>query len=98
MATPGPWVNGARGQLTGKKVTMSLIVAQLAPQVGRTVVDRTGLTGEYDYTLQLTPDSGQLRQPGVEVFRPHPVLRFLPPCRSNSGCGWNRPRGRLRLS
>jgi len=67
---PGPRVNGVRGQLTGKKVNMALIVAQLAPQVGRTVVDQTGLTGEYDYTLQWTPDSGQLPAPGVEAPPP----------------------------
>ena len=64
---PGPQVNGARGQLTGKKGNMSLFVAQLASRVGRTVVDQTGLKGEYDYTLQWTPDPGRLPAPGLDA-------------------------------
>jgi uncharacterized protein (TIGR03435 family) len=67
---PGPQVNGGRGQLRGIRVNMSLFVAQLRSQVGRTVVDRTGLKGEYDYTLQWTPEPGQLRPPGVEAPSP----------------------------
>ncbi len=34
------------------------------PQLGHTVVDKTGLTGRYDYTLQWTPDNAPPPMPG----------------------------------
>jgi uncharacterized protein (TIGR03435 family) len=48
-----------RGTLTGQGVALAPLVAQLSRQLGRTVVDKTGLTGKYDYTLQWTPEEGQ---------------------------------------
>jgi len=35
-----------------------LLATLLTPSVGRTVIDKTGLTSYYDYTLKWTPDSG----------------------------------------
>ena len=47
------------GQLTATKVTMDGLANQLANNVGRPVVNQTGLTGEYDVELEWTPDPGQ---------------------------------------
>lgn len=38
--------------------TMAILVRMLSQQIGSTVVDKTGLTGNYDYTLTFTPDQG----------------------------------------
>jgi uncharacterized protein (TIGR03435 family) len=48
-----------RGVLIGQGVPLETLVAQLSHQLGRTVVDQTGLTSKYDFTLQWTPDEGQ---------------------------------------
>jgi len=48
-------MNG-RGHLESTGTTTEVLAHVLARQLGRTVVDKTGLTGNYDYTLQWTPD------------------------------------------
>ena len=48
-----------RGQLTGQGLPLSALARLLTDQLGRTVVDKTGLTGNYDFTLQWTPDESQ---------------------------------------
>ena len=48
-----------RGQLTGQALPLSALARLLTDQLGRTVVDKTGLSGNYDYTLQWTPDESQ---------------------------------------
>lgn len=48
-------MNG-RGHLESTGTTMTMLVHVLASQLGRTVEDKTGLTANYDYTLQWTPD------------------------------------------
>jgi len=47
----------AAGQLTGVAVPVFLLVNQLSRQLGRSVIDKTGLAGKYDFTLQWEPDS-----------------------------------------
>ena len=52
------------GNLSGQGVPVSLLVSELSQQpelAGRTVIDRTGLAGKYDFTLQWTP---QRSRPG----------------------------------
>ena len=56
---PGPNIRMGRGQFTFKKVGMQMLATQLSTQTGRVVVDQTGLTGEYDFELNWTPDLGQ---------------------------------------
>jgi uncharacterized protein (TIGR03435 family) len=44
------------GQLTAQGVDLSSVAKQLSQQLGRTVQDKTELSGKYDFTLQWTPD------------------------------------------
>jgi len=51
------WVN--HGEITAQGVSMgNLASLLLTPLVGRPVVDKTGLAGTYDFTLQWTPEEG----------------------------------------
>ncbi len=54
----GIMMNG-RGELTMTGATLERFADILSRQVGRLVVDKTGLKGEYDFTLKWTPDEGQ---------------------------------------
>jgi uncharacterized protein (TIGR03435 family) len=45
-------------KITTQGTTMAYFLAFLSQKVGRTFIDKTGLTGTYDLTLQWTPDDG----------------------------------------
>jgi len=51
---------GGRGQLTGTGATLDLLIHLLSNATGRTVIDRTGLKGAYDFKLEWTPDPGEM--------------------------------------
>ena len=44
------------GELEGQGVPVTFLVQQLAQQLGRNVLDQTGLKGNYDFTLKWAPD------------------------------------------
>jgi uncharacterized protein (TIGR03435 family) len=48
-----------RGELTSQALPMSGLARLLSQQLGRTVIDKTGLTAKYDFTLHWTPDEGE---------------------------------------
>ncbi len=52
------------GQIMGQSVPLDMLVQVLSQQLGRIVVDKTGLKGTYDFTLEWTPDQGQGLGPG----------------------------------
>jgi bla regulator protein BlaR1 len=54
-----------RGQLTGTAAPLPMLATVLSNMVGRPVIDKTGLTGKYDFELQWTPDPGQTLVPGA---------------------------------
>lgn len=59
------------GQLLAGSMPITRLATQVLPQLtGRVVIDRTGLTGNYDIDLKWTPTPGQLPPgpppPGVE--------------------------------
>ncbi len=57
------------GQARGASVTMARLAVFLSRQVGRPVVDKTGLDGTYDLTLKWTPDSTDASEPmGGSIF------------------------------
>jgi uncharacterized protein (TIGR03435 family) len=47
------------GQLAGQGTPMESLARLLSEQLGRTVLDQTGLKGNYDFTLQWTPEQGE---------------------------------------
>jgi bla regulator protein BlaR1 len=49
-----------RGRLTTQMTNMAGLAANLANIVGRTVIDKTGLTGMYDLTVEWSPDENQV--------------------------------------
>jgi uncharacterized protein (TIGR03435 family) len=65
---PGPLIRTGRGQMTVKKVPMATVAQVLSNTLRRPVIDKTGLTGEYDFTLEWAPEAGQ----GTAVGGPPP--------------------------
>jgi bla regulator protein blaR1 len=49
-------ISAGRGRLTGQKAPLSMLAAQLARLMGRTVTDETGLEGGFDFNLEWTPE------------------------------------------
>jgi uncharacterized protein (TIGR03435 family) len=65
-------MNG-RSKMQATKSTMSNLVNQLGNQLDRPVVDQTGLTGKYDYTLEFAPDENQRGMRGMMAGMPMPM-------------------------
>lgn len=49
----------ATGQITDEKAGMDTLASQLGQQLGRFVVNQTGLKGDFDFHMEWTPDPGQ---------------------------------------
>jgi uncharacterized protein (TIGR03435 family) len=52
-----------RGKLEGKNMKISALAKILTNPLGRTVVDKTGLTGDYNFTVEWTPDVNESMGP-----------------------------------
>ena len=48
-------IMGGPGRMNFRGVTLEMLAAQLAPRVGRSVVDRTGLAGRFDLDVEFSP-------------------------------------------
>jgi uncharacterized protein (TIGR03435 family) len=59
----GPGMSARSGSIKGRSVTLRSFADFLAAQLGRPVLDKTGLTGLYDLDLQWTPDDNELQSP-----------------------------------
>jgi uncharacterized protein (TIGR03435 family) len=53
-----PYMIAYRGKVTATDVQFSAFVTMLSRTIGRTIIDKTGLTGNYDFSLQWAPDEG----------------------------------------
>jgi uncharacterized protein (TIGR03435 family) len=71
---PRVMMNG-RGELTATNATMEPVLNLISRTAGRPVIDKTGLTGRYDFTLKWTPDQSQGMMPGG----PRPPGEEAPP-------------------
>ncbi|MGA2262712.1 MAG: TIGR03435 family protein [Acidobacteriota bacterium] len=60
----GSMIRMGRGQLSAQMTPVSAIAAMLAQQLGRPVIDKTDIKGNFDFSLQWTPDETQ-RGPGL---------------------------------
>jgi len=47
------------GQISAQGSSMSRLALLLGQTLGRPVVDKTGLEGNFDFTLDFTPDESQ---------------------------------------
>ncbi|MFZ0744055.1 MAG: TIGR03435 family protein [Terracidiphilus sp.] len=56
----GQIMNPARGQMKGRGASLDWFAAILSTHVQREVVNRSGLTGRYDFTLQWQPEEGSI--------------------------------------
>jgi len=73
-APPGPGAPGGPGprsmmslqigELTATAISMTMLADRIAREVGRNVVDKTGLEGRYDFTLHWTSDRQALSAAG----------------------------------
>jgi uncharacterized protein (TIGR03435 family) len=62
---------GGKMKLAGSKQQVTAIAEMLSNQLGRPVVDQTGLTANYDYELEFAPDEST-RMPGMMGAMPPP--------------------------
>jgi len=58
MMTAG---RGGTRSMSGQVTPMSFLVRVLSQSLGRPVLDKTGLTGMYDFKLEWTPDESDLQ-------------------------------------
>jgi uncharacterized protein (TIGR03435 family) len=73
---PGDALRMGYGSLQFQKARMASLAFQLSVQLGRPVIDATGLTGEYDFALDWTPEPGQ---GGLEAIGLPPAADPPPP-------------------
>ena len=78
------------GLTSGSGRTIAQIVPMLADLVGRPVIDKTGLTGLYDFALKYAADGRYAGPFGLPPGAPPPPSIRMPPacrpqCRNNSG-------------
>jgi uncharacterized protein (TIGR03435 family) len=59
---------GGRGRLNANGADIATFASALSGKLGRSVVDRTGLKGFYDFLLTWTPDEAQAEAPGASLF------------------------------
>jgi len=50
--------DGGQSEITATRASLEILATTLANLVGRTVIDRTGLTETYDFKLSFAPDMG----------------------------------------
>jgi bla regulator protein blaR1 len=63
------------GHLESTGTSIDMLTHVLSRQLGRTVVDKTGLTGEYDFALDYTPDNMPMPPHGSPEGGPKPEMQ-----------------------
>jgi uncharacterized protein (TIGR03435 family) len=57
----GMYISGSSGAVRGQLVSMPALAQFLYRQLDRTVLDKTGLSGKYNFTLKWTPNLNQVQ-------------------------------------
>jgi uncharacterized protein (TIGR03435 family) len=57
----GSMLIGEKGLISFRGLPITFLVQILSSQLGTTIVDKTGLTGKYDFSWQFTPTQAQIR-------------------------------------
>ncbi len=69
----GQMIRMGRGTITGQQMSMAMLATQLSSMLGRNVLDKTGVTGQFDIKLSWSPDEGQgVMMRGAGEDRPEP--------------------------
>jgi uncharacterized protein (TIGR03435 family) len=55
----GQGIRMMRGEINGANITAGMLADQLSRITGRSVIDKTGLSGSYDVKLKYTPEGTQ---------------------------------------
>lgn len=77
-ASPGPYRFSVRaGHAVGASLSMAQFADRLSRQVDRQVIDFTGLTGQYDLTLDFKPETESAQSPDTGSDRPS-IFSALP--------------------
>jgi bla regulator protein BlaR1 len=63
-------ISGGLAHITAGGTSLPMLATMLSQQLRRIVVDRTGLTGIFDFDLQWTPDQLPPPAPGIPADRP----------------------------
>jgi uncharacterized protein (TIGR03435 family) len=58
----------ASGKVTAREISIEALAAKLSSTVGRKVVDKTGLEGGYDFTLDYAPDGADVSDPRPSIY------------------------------
>ena len=66
---PGIWLLG-RGDLAGQGMPLSALILILSRQLDRPILDKTGLTSNYDYKLQWSPEESHAPSNDQETVSP----------------------------
>ncbi len=61
MMRMGP--TGPSAHMVGKAQTTAQLAGMVGNELDRPVVDKTGLTGKYDFVLEFAPDPSRFRMP-----------------------------------
>jgi bla regulator protein blaR1 len=69
----GAMMRMGRGEISAQQISMTVFATQLSQMLGRSVIDKTGLTGKYDLKLHWTPEEGEFagpKEPGPDAPPP----------------------------
>jgi uncharacterized protein (TIGR03435 family) len=60
--------DGGKSEMTGNRIPLASLAKSLSDHVGRTVLDQTGLQGNYDFKLTFAPDMAPESADGPSIF------------------------------